>query len=524
MLGRGFWRDLVVSLSIANLLFIRLWLKILPYNAGCNFLLPFSPLNTYLAALLNVVIWGCLILWLVRFCRERRTLFPWLVLCVFLVTCFVVIYGAGVAFFSVAKFAFLYGAHRVVYLRIFCWISGLLLAFLLVRYRAWLARRYAVLPLLFAPYLLVTFGQSMSAIAKLEPSARFQPHAVKPAAPLKNPLHTKVVWIIFDETDYRLCFEKRPSFLSLPAFDSFRQTALFATRAYSPNDNTQTSLPSLLTGIPLVKTVPVGAARLDLVHAGTLAHSDFSSQDTIFRQVKMRGGSSALFGWFLPYGRTMRDADLCHDYPRYNFYTSDSLMDVLLHQPRELVDMRFLPFDNTLLAQNQIGIVNRMRADVREAVRDNDASFMFLHYSVPHSPNIYDRRTGRLGFNRDTRSGYFDNVALADRCLAELRKSMEDKGIWDSSLIVISSDHHWRTNTYDGQLDKQHVPFMVKFPHQRRPLTYMGRFNTILTKDLILNILDERIGSPEEAEGWLDRSMQKGDAPIVITVQQPDAD
>ena len=523
MLAKKFWLDLVVSMSLANLMLIKLWLKILPYNAGSNFFLPFSPLNTYLAALLNVLMWGGLLFLLVRLCKPTR-LFPWLVVSVFFLTCVLVAYGVGAAYISVAKFVFLFGPQSARVLNVVLCSSVLLGVSLLVRYRLWLAKRYAVLPLLFAPYLLLTFSQSLAAIIKVEPTPRFFPHVVQPAAPLQNPLHAKVVWVIFDETDYRLCFEKRPPFLALPAFDALARTALSATSAYSPNDNTQTSLPSLLTGIPLTKTVQTGADRLDLVHAGTLSHSDFSSQDTIFKQIKRRGGSTALLGWFLPYSRILPGVDLCRDYSRYNFFTSDSLLEVFLRQSREMVDMRFLPFGNTLLGENQIQIVTQMEKDVSAAVKNNDASFMFLHYSVPHSPNIYDCRTGKFGFNRNKREGYFGNMALADRLLAELRKNMEDRGIWDSSLVIVSSDHHWRTNTYDGQTDKLHVPFLVKFPKQRQASIYRGKFNTVLTKELILGVVDKKIDSPAEAGRWLDQAMLKGKTPVAFTAQQPDAD
>jgi hypothetical protein len=524
MFSRGSLRDLFICLSVVNLWLIRIWLKILPYSEGSNFFLPFSPLNSYLAAILNVLLWGVLLCLLVRGAKKRPQLFPWLVLCIFSLTLLLAAYGIGVAYISVGRLVFLFGAHSARWLSVGSWLAAAAALVLLVRYRRWLARHYAVLPILFSPYLLITFSEAVQAITKVEPSAHFHPHAIAAAAPLKNPLRAKVIWVIFDETDYRLCFEKRPSFLSLPAFDSLKATALSATQAYSPNDNTQTSLPSLLTGLPLTKTVALAAGKLELEQQGTLAHSDFGSADTIFRQVKKRGGSTALFGWFLPYSRVMKDVDLCHDYARYNVYTSDSLLDVIVHQWREVLDMRFLPVKNTMLAENQIGIVSSMRKDVAAAIKDNDASFMFLHYSVPHSPNVYHRESGELAFNRDKRAGYFDNVALADRCLAELRKSLEERGLWDSALVVVSSDHHWRTNTYDQQLDKQHVPFLVKFPRQKSAVSYHGKFNTLLTKELILGVLDGKVNSPEDACRWLDRARAAGEAPVVISEVQPDAD
>jgi hypothetical protein len=524
MPGKGGGRDLLVSLSIANLWFTKLWLKILPYNRGSNFFLPYSPLDTYLAALLNVASWGLALFLLLRFCRRRPRLFPWLVLALFCFTAIVVVYGIGVAFMSFARFVFLFGQHGATLVAVGSTAGALAGMYLLVRYRVQLARRYAVLPLLFLPFLPVTVAQSLAAIAKVEPAANFLPHAVAPAKPLANPLHKNVVWVIFDETDYRLGFARRPASLALPAFDRFRKGALFATAAYSPNDNTQTSLPSLLTGIPLNRTEPLSATRLDLIHAGSLSHSDFTGADTVFKEVKKRGGSTALFGWFLPYMRLMQGVDLGRNYARYNVCTSERLLDVYLGQWREVVDLRFLPGTNTLLAENQIGMVKEMRTDIASAIKENDASFMFLHYSVPHSPNVYHRRTGRFGFNRNKREGYLDNLALADRCFAELRKALEEKGIWDSSTVIVSSDHHWRTNTYDGVLDKQHVPFMVKFPHQQQGTLYQGRFNTILTKDLVLQILDGKLNSPEQAGAWLDQEMQKGKTPIVVSVVQPDAD
>jgi len=515
--------DPLVCLSVANLLFIRIWLKILPYNQGSNFFLPFSPLNTYLAAMLNVLAWGGLLFLALNLCRGSRA-FPWLVLGVFFVTALLVAYGVGVSFISVGKFIFLFGHRLALALFAGCWLAAVVGIWQLVKHRRRLSRRYALLPLLFSPYLLATFGESIQAIARVEPSSHFLPHAVTPARPLKNPLPVKVVWVIFDETDYRLCFEKRPGFLKLPAFDRFRGTALFATQAYSPNDNTQTSLPSLLTGEPLVRTVQQGAAKVDLVRPGSLARTDFAAADTIFKEIKKRGGSTALFGWFLPYARTLHALDLCGDYARYNVATSESLWKVFLTQSLEIFDFRFLPFSDTLLGRNQIGIVRRMTGDVAAAMREQDATFTFLHYSVPHSPNVYDRKSGRLAFNRDKREGYFDNVALADRCLAELRREMEAKGSWDRSLVIVSSDHHWRTNTYDQELDRQHVPFLAKFPQQRQPFLYQGKFNTVLTKSLVLQVVDGRISSPQQAASWLDQRMLEGKTPVAFSAEEPDAD
>lgn len=518
-------QDAIAALSLANLMFLRLWMKLLPYDRASGYFLPYSPFNTYLAAMLNVVLWGGVFFLLLRLAGRNRQTLTWVAILLFSLVSVAALYGVGLSYISFARLLFLFGSKRVIYLELSVCMSGVLLGILVVKYRELAARFCLVLPLFFAPYLLVTFGQAAAALGRMEPAAQFHPHRSDPSGALQNRLWTNVVWMIFDETDYRICFEKRPANLLLPSFDRFKENALWATHAYSPSDSTQISLPAFLTGIPLKTTHQAGARKLELERADSRVRVDFATQGTIFDLIKKRAGSTALFGWFFPYSRIMHSVDLCRDYPRYNFFTSDNLLEVLVFQWAEVWDMRFLPFRNTILANNHIGIVKSMQSDVIAAIRNQDPSFMFLHYPLPHSPYIYDRKSGTLGFNRNSREGYLDNMALADRCLGELRAEMERKGIWDGSLVIISSDHHWRTNTYDGQTDYEHVPFMVKLPHQQKGITYDGKFNTILTQDLILAVLDGKVKSPEDAAMWLNQTA--GKTPynrVIFSINHPDAD
>jgi len=525
MYDRKTLRDLAASLSLANLMFLRLWMKLLPYQSGSGYTLAYSPFNSYLAVMLNVVLWGGAFFLLLRLAGRYRKVYTWLVLAILLLVSVAGCYGLGLSLFSLSRLVFLYGSKKVLCLEFaggLAAAAGILLA---ARYPERLARLGLTLALFLAPFLLLTFGQAAAALLRMEPAALFHPHRVDPTGALRNPLGVSVVWMIFDETDYRICFGKRPAGLALPAFDRLRANALWSTRAYSPSDATQVSLPALLTGIPLRTTNPAGARRLDLVPVHGPARLDFATQETIFDRVKSRQGSTALFGWYHPYSRVMHGIDLCRDYPWYNFFTSDNLLKVLLFQWVEVLDFRFNPYKNSVQGDNHIKIAQSMQSDVLAAVRNQDPSFMFLHYPVPHLPNIYDRNSGGFGTNRNIREGYLDNMALADRYLGELRAEMERKGTWDGALIVISSDHHWRTNTYDGQTDFEHVPFLVKLPKQREGITYDGRFNTVLTQDLILAVLDGKVKSPKDASLWLDRATQKApNGKVIFSINQPDTD
>ena len=45
-------------------------------------------------------------------------------------------------------------------------------------------------------------------------------------------------------------------------------------------------------------------------------------------------------------------------------------------------------------------------------------------------------------------SSYVDNLALADKCLAGIRQTLEQTGQWDSSTVVVMGDHSWRTKQF----------------------------------------------------------------------------
>ena len=64
-------------------------------------------------------------------------------------------------------------------------------------------------------------------------------YADGPLAP-RAPQHSlpRVVWIVFDELDYRLSFPDRPSNLAMPHFDQLRAESIFAANAIPPANNT----------------------------------------------------------------------------------------------------------------------------------------------------------------------------------------------------------------------------------------------------------------------------------------------
>jgi hypothetical protein len=85
---------------------------------------------------------------------------------------------------------------------------------------------------------------------------------------------------------------------------------------------------------------------------------------------------------------------------------------------------------------------------------------------------------------------------------------MEDAGVWDTTAVLLSSDHGMKhSGLLDGKSDSR-VPFLLKLPRQAAGLVYERAFNTVASGELLLEILEARLETPRQAGEWLDR--QKG--------------
>ena len=130
----------------------------------------------------------------------------------------------------------------------------------------------------------------------------------------------------------------------------------------------------------------------------------------------------------------------------------------------------------------------------------------YLHFPVPRCPCIYNSAEGGLSINAG--NSYFDNLVLTDHTLGQLRRRMESAGLWEQTIVLVTSDHWLRE---DNHTDRR-VSFILKMPGQNRALSYDVPFNTVVTHDLVLALLR---GELKEAEGvalWLDghRSIVEG--------------
>lgn len=362
----------------------------------------------------------------------------------------------------------------------------------------------------------------------------------------------RVIWVLFDELDYRLLFEARPDRIQLPHFDALRRSSLFADHVESPAPNTTTSLPSLL----LAKTIPenedinLASRPVRVRFEGCSQFVPITQQQNVFRQARDLGFDTAVSGWYHAYcrmfgsdlsacatsagtGMALIPQKLLRDQPF--LYKAAFLAN---WQARSLPLAQRLQWISTMPDQSRYARemhIMQTRFAVGRGIamlRDRNLDFVLLHLPVPHPPGIWDGNT--RSFSTSPQLNYVDNLVLADRTLGEIRRVLEKNGDWDQSIVLVSSDHPYRPNlwltgptatllskpafsemTQDTRLTRQpYIPFFFKLPGQKTGIDYHRPFNSVLSANLLLAALQGQIRTPAEAVRWLDMHAAASEAQV----------
>jgi hypothetical protein len=437
------------------------------------------------------------------------------------------------------------------------WVLGLALVFILATilfHRLLFRRRQLIklttaLLLIISPFILVTFGQATVQWISFRSGERFREDTA-PALTQGAESGRRVLWIIFDEMDFRLSFSNRPSSVKLPAFDQLRNESVFAQNAYPPGGDTVLSLPSLITGRLVSWSHRTTANELMLTFADDNKTVPWSAQPSVFSRARTMGLNSALVGWYHPYCRIIGSSlTKCSWGIASTGFLPDKAMANLVSRSRDvpvttamfrIAEGALLPRSLRIFLASREGSLWRkydlenylnIQREALALVRDPNLQMIFLHYPIPHPPGIYDR--SRHDFSLGSTSDYLDNLELADRVLSELRQEMEEAGLWESTTVLISSDHRlradrvwqrhfiWQSPFTEvdpivlNSVKDERVPFVLKLAGEKQGLSYEPPFNTVLSQDLILGLLTGEISKETEVAKWLDEHRSIGESPYV---------
>ena len=508
-------RAFLAALSFANLCYLRVWSELLTYSRKDVYLMvtPPKPVG-YLAAIANVLlaavaIWGLSIL-AVRVLKGRNI--RWAEMAVVLGLC-IPLNGLR----SVLSNQFPYLKSPLIELlgvRGVMVLGGCIAIVALVAivffHRKLAAAAIAMLALL-SPFCAITFGQALWKATHYDASQ----YADNPAVPMiagarKVP---RVLWFIADEWDYGLTFVDRDPGLALPEIDRLRQGALCAGNALPPGPETPISIPGYYGGRLVSSVVYDGPRELLMAYPnGSAAPVSWSAQPSVFQRARALGVNTALVEWFHPSCRILSGLSYCTWRPMAMQYNSmgDRFWQILPHQARSLFETTlFSPFGRPLSAGQQTDTYRAILHEAETLANDTSFGFTLVHLPIPHAPHAYNRKTGEFTLGNSPIAGYVDSLALLDRTVGEIRRSMENAGTWDSTTVLFTSDHPYRESMQlDGKNDPR-IPYILKLASQKEGVEYTQQFNTVLTADLLIEVLRGEIADARSAAEWLDRNRER---------------
>ncbi|BDC49784.1 hypothetical protein F183_A21000 [Bryobacterales bacterium F-183] len=475
-------RRLGVALAFSTLCFINTWVELAQGRAAY-----FARHDPVQAVVLPVLCWQVVIALVVLFLPR---------------VALVVLSVVPLGFTSLALLRLLPFAAGSIVLRPWFWLAALVVGAI----GAWVAwKQRKRLPdvrevyLYSLPVLLLIVIQ---AGWQQFPSAQYRdrPNVAQPGKLVRQE-GLRVVWIIFDEMSQEAAFERRPAGLLLPNLDRLRERGFTATNVLPPAPNTLESLPSLMTGKVVAKSVPKGPRELELYFAdGTRAN--WSEVQTVLDRVPVRSG---LAGWFHPYCRVLpaESTSECEwmagalltgiEEPHLLAGSMMSAMgERFWYQIRAFPLLGRVPGLSALTAANEEK-QRRLQWLVNRSLRmaaDPGLGLVLLHYPVPHPPG-----------------GYIANLKRADDILGALVHAVERAGLDGRTAYVVSSDHGWRPEIWSRTADwsaeeeklarviaKERIPFVVHLPEENAA-RYEGEWNSVGTAGLVLRLIGGKVAN-----------------------------
>jgi hypothetical protein len=259
----------------------------------------------------------------------------------------------------------------------------------------------------------------------------------------------RIIWLLFDELSYDQTFEHRFPGLSMPSFDEFRNRSVVFSDLKPVGMNTDLVIPGLFLGKPVAKIRSDLNGMPALRLAGTQQWQPFDAHATLFGEAQRQGWTTGVAGWFNPYCRILAGTlDSCFwrmgggelDGP---LSTKSSLQNAM--SPIQNI-LGWVEGKPSFLRQVQQADLAAIVPAATALIRDQNIRFVFIHLPVPHPPGIYDRRTGTVR----GAGTYIDNLALSDRVMGELMRTINATPQAGKTTVIVCSDHSWRLGIWQG--------------------------------------------------------------------------
>ncbi len=408
------------------------------------------------------------------------------------------------------------------------WPAALIVAVVPMAFALWRPRRASsmvrTLVLYSWPVLIVILVQA-GRLGLQHPGRAFDDGPS--ASTLATTPQVRVIWIVFDELSRKIAFDERPAGLRLPEFDRLRSESFDASAAAPPGAATRICMPSLILGQTVAEANPVGPTELRMRLRNQTAYFTWRDRPNVFDSARALGYNTAVAGWFHPYGRVLNHSlTRCYWVAEWiNSGAEEPMRQATLIENmwlRMRLQFATLPlvghlpgvFPGIYARRAKIERMQYLMTHAMELATDPSMGLVLVHLSVPHPPPIYSRSLDAMAPNR--RNSYLDSIALCDKIVGQLRRNMEERGLWEKSAVLVSADHGWR-NTWRGNSEwapedealprkgTMGVPFILKMPGQSAPMSFATPFNTVVTRAVITGILERKLTRADQLPAMLEK-------------------
>lgn len=497
---RNFW----VSLSFANLVYLRAWADLLPPHPEDAYLRKtLVGLGQYFAVAVDVLLLSLLVFLVIWIAPKLP---GWLQRVLPLVAMAMV----ALAIRSVSTAAFV---RSGLFTSALAGLAALVVAVLTFRFLRQTAGLLRGIAMAATPCLAVTFIGSLIYLQTQKPLPPDPP----PAARLAGTPPVRVLWILFDDWDELMTFADRAPGTRLPAIDdlawrSFRATRALAVQAGRMPVNqmsTYGAVPSLLYSRFLERADIPDVATMQLEFTNEADPVALGAGDNVFARVRARGWNAAAAGWYLPYCRAFGSvlSDCYWDIRYIQAYAAGhDFAHAAVDETRMLFETAvFSPFGPSLVDARHLSEYQAILAAGTRFAADPAIGLAWIHFNIPHTPYFYDPKIGpspRYGY---WGSLYTDALGWVDRTVGDILASVHRAGLDGKTAIVLSSDHPFR---FSASQDP-HVPFIVYIPGNAAGILWEQEFSTIRSADLVLAIANGGVKSPLDVAQFLSKSANR---------------
>lgn len=491
-------KDFLVAFSFVNLCFMRVWIALI-YPENYFFEQNLPVILDYGALILNIIFFSALAYFIIYKTRKITSLkIKVAFTIIFLITSLIPLNFIRLSFGF--RFVSFLNSH-VIFIILNIFIIILLIYLIRFHLKTFLKVIYISL-LIISPYGFINIIQT-TLLNQGKPQNRFI--QVNNKQPIKR---QRVILFIFDELDYYRLFIKSNN-PQLTTIEDLKYSSLFALKAYSPSNRTILSILSYINGRTIIDAQPINESDANLKIDGIPNQIKISSFiSNLFSNIYSLGYKTALIGWHIPYCRLYGEwTDSC-------FIESSQLSNEFLKPTLFSKVKKQIQSLNPLYGRiRNIEYFKKISQEVENALGRPNIDFIYVHWPIPHMPGLYDTKKQILSPYIYT-DEYNSNLTLINKILQDTIGLMKKNNVWDDTILIITSDHGWRSRPENEKQWIRRIPFMIKLAGKNMTYKEINEpFNTLILYDLIPALLKKEISTPDEVVNFI--HLNKAKFPIM---------